>query len=115
MDSDHGAAWLVTDGAIWAKLSDLRKKELKIWLQMNGVDPGNVPVESSVMLAQTGPEDWQIWYEEYLRSESGNIMLDPNDPDAAYVGECAVDLVIDPPLEWLVPAWEPGDLEDEKS
>lgn len=115
MDSDHGATWLVTDSAIWVSLTDLRKKELRLWLRMNGIDPANVPVESSVMLAENGPENWEIWYEEYLRDDSGNVMLDPGDPGSAYVDEQAVALVIDPPMEWLVPAWDTGDMENETS
>jgi hypothetical protein len=100
---DHSTSWIVTDGALWTKLTELRRREIRTWMRMNDIDPSLVPVDSTVTLVEEGGS-WVIRFEEFQQSESGAIMIDPKDPDSAYIRECAVPLVIDPPQYWLIPA-----------
>lgn len=97
-------AWIVTDGALWKKLTEVRRGEIKLWLRMNEIDPNSVPVDSTVMIVPEGSA-WEIWYEEFVR-ENGNIVIDPKDPDSAYVQQRSVPLIVDPPMHWLIPARE---------
>lgn len=97
-------AWVVTDGALWAKLSKNRRAEIRTWLRMNGVVPRLVPVDCTVLLAPDDAGYWEIRYEEYRCNDDGRILVDPDNPDEAYVQAVAVPLVIDPPQHWLIPA-----------
>lgn len=95
--------WIVIDGSLWPRLPDLRRREIKAWLRMNGIEPRYVPVDSSVTLDENENGDWKIFFEQYRRSDEGNILVDPKNPYEAFVELCAVPLEIDPPQEWLIP------------
>lgn len=106
MSDIHSTAWIVTNNALWGKLTDIRRREIRAWLRMNGVDPALVPVDSTVILAETAEDFWEILFEEYRRNEHGDIVIDPGDPDRAYVLDCSIPLTIDPPQHWLIPVIE---------
>lgn len=99
-------AWVVTDAVIWKNSLDTRKADIKAWLRLNGISPGDIPADSTVMLAQSASGDWEIQYEVYLRSAEGNIRIDPDNPNEAFVEEQSSPLEFDPPMHWLVPVTE---------
>jgi hypothetical protein len=96
------ADWVVTDGPLWQKLSEVRRTEISTWLRMNGVSPRLVPVDATVMVAESAPGIWEIRYEEYPTDRDGNIVF--IDTDSAGIQARSVPLVIDPPMHWLIPA-----------
>lgn len=95
--------WIVTNAGAWRSLPLTRQHEIRTWLTMNGISPVDVPADSTVALAETDGT-WEIWFEKFQRSAAGRIAVDPDNPDEAFVSECAVPLHIDPPMHWLTEA-----------
>lgn len=100
-------SWLVTNGALWPGFSWARRGEIRLWLEMNGIHPSNVPVGSEIVLTvpdpDRDPEHWVIRYDEYCTDENGLILVPSERSAEVYVHEREVPLVIDPPMEWLIP------------
>lgn len=107
MDETGGMSWLLTNAALWPKLSDFRKFEIKVWLEMNGINPRLVPIDTTIMLVVADPEtdreNWTIQYEEFCTDADGHILADANHSDEAYAHKREVPLVVDPPIAWLIP------------
>lgn len=101
--TQHITHWVVTDDQIWKKMLDFRKSEIRAWLKLNGVAPGSVPAASTVMISERTDGSWEIQYEQYQRAEDGCIMVDPDNPDEAYVEFMRTPLAFDPPMHWLTP------------
>lgn len=98
------ANWVVTDGTLWQKLSEIRRAEIRIWLRMNGINPSIVPVDATVMIVEAAHDQWEIWYEEYLANGDGTIVAADDGFDSICAYGRQVPLVIDPPMHWLIPA-----------
>jgi hypothetical protein len=96
-------AWVVMNAGSWRSLPTNRQQEIRAWLQMNAISPLDVPADSTVVVTDDGGA-WEIWHEQFVRGDSGMLMVDPGQPDEAYVRECAVPLQIDPPVHWLTEA-----------
>jgi hypothetical protein len=102
METTTESRWLISDGPLWATFTDVRREEIKHWLLMHGIRPSDVPVDCEVWITDESGT-WEIRYEVYRRSDNGMIMIDPSNPDEAYVRECSTPLEIDPPSHWLIP------------
>lgn len=101
-------AWIITDSALWKAAPEVRQREIRSWLRMNGIAPRDVPADSTVLITDdTAGSVWEIWFEAYRRSEDGRILVDPDDRASAFVEERRVALAVDPPMHWLVPVEEP--------
>lgn len=96
--------WVVTDAGSWRSLPPTRQHEIRVWLTLNGIRPGDVPAEATVVLTETDGGVWEIWFEEFVRNDDGAIVVDPDKPDEAFIRELAVPLQVDPPMHWLTEA-----------
>lgn len=100
--SERRISWLVTDGMLWRKLTEIRRGEIRAWLRMNGIDPCTVPVDGTVVVAEVDGV-WLIRYEEFRTAEAGT---GSGDDEGVYAHECRAPLTIDPPMHWLIPSLE---------
>lgn len=104
MDEQLGTSWMVVNGDLWPRLSKSRRYQIKVWLEMNGINPSYVPVDTEILLILQSAdlEEWVIRYEEFRTDEDGHV-IHCTDRGGAYADEREVPLIIDPPVTWLTP------------
>lgn len=66
------------------------------WLAANGIDPGNVPLPSTIVIERDPVEGRTISYTAVLRSEDGRIRYDPQ-VDGPKVEGRSAPLKVEPP------------------
>ncbi|MEH0623467.1 hypothetical protein QBA57_39640 [Streptomyces scabiei] len=77
-----------------------RLPELRTWLQANGIDPCDVPVDEDIVIEPlTLGGDRAIRYTAHLRNADGRKYLDEATGEAAQEKR-VVPLVVDPPPQW---------------
>lgn len=95
------AAWIVTNADLWKKTPEVRRGEIRAWLRMHGIDSTRVPLDSEILIHENSEGIWVIDFMEYRTDDLGRILVDPDEPDQAYVQERTVPVDLDPPLYWL--------------
>lgn len=75
-------------------------RAVRAWLQANGIDPSDVPVESEVVVEDSA-FGLVIRYEAYLKDANGMRYVDPDKPDRAASEFRTALLQLAPPAEWL--------------
>jgi hypothetical protein len=82
------------------------------WLAANGIEPGDVPLHSTILIEHDPVEGRSIHYTAVVRSDEGRIVHDPQ-TDGPMVVEQTAPLKADPPANVQVsevasPADPPG-------
>lgn len=98
---------LICDATTWPTIanSPQRLKELLTWLRANGVNPDDIPTDTTTTVEPGSPEGpLVIRYEVYLRNEDGHKHLaDPADEGKGAAREWrTTPLAVLPPGHWWI-------------
>jgi len=90
--------WIVTNEEHWRKTPYGRRYEVHNWLQLNGIKPSLVPLDSEIVVRENSDGIWVIDFEEYRTDSRGRIRFDSGSPSNAERQARTVVMEIDPPL-----------------
>ncbi len=82
-----------------------RRKALCVWLQANGIEPNQVPIDSDLYI-EDSPDGRQIHHELYVLDNEGRKTLDVRGNQAAREN-ASTPLTVEPP-DWWEPYVKPG-------
>lgn len=101
------ATHLICDAATWPTIADSpqRLNDLLTWLRANGVNPDDIPTDTTTTVEPGSPDGaLVIRYEVYVRDDSGHKQLaDPADDTKGAAREWrTTPLAVLPPAHWWV-------------
>lgn len=79
------------------------REQTCLWLRANNIDPTDVPLDCKLHITTGTDEQETLHYEAFVRSASGNIMVDPERPDKPWRVYRAVRCFTEPPPELKIP------------
>ncbi len=113
-DAEHGilvvsltapgpAEQIVSTGSGWPSIRDdaQRHDELLVWLRANGIDPNDVPIDSTIGIAPTDGGH-VVKHTVFLRNDAGRHYEDPATGDIAQE-QRATPLTVPLPDTWPQP------------
>lgn len=97
----------ISNAGLWPQISSNphRVDELFNWLRVNGIEPDDIPVDTTMTVEAANREgELVIRYEANLRNTDGRLYLaDPDDPDSGPAREQRVTpLKVAPPTHWQI-------------
>ncbi|MEV4975579.1 hypothetical protein [Streptomyces scopuliridis] len=84
--------------------SHVRREAVCSWLRANDIDPRNVPEETELRVTTEADGQRTIHYTAFVRDQSGNILVDPNDGNEAWRKARTTPCAVESPESLRIPA-----------